>query len=74
MKAKRHFARLHPARRPLTHLAFESRSSILSVSEMAVALDDVLAREFDRGRRLRCGLRTGVEASAPSVTWRVDNY
>ena len=52
----------------------ESRSSILSVSEMAVALDDVLAREFDRGRRLRTGLRTGVEASAPSVTWRVDRY
>ena len=45
----------------VTNLAFESKSSILSVSEMAVALDEVLARELERGRRLRCGLRTAAD-------------
>ena len=55
----------------VTNLAFESKSSILSVSEMAVALDEVLARELDRGRRLRCGLRIAdddVVSTLPSVT------
>lgn len=36
---------------------------------MAVALDEVLAREFERGRRLRCGLRTAAPevSTLPSV-------
>ena len=55
--------------RSFYYLAFESKSNILSVSEMAVALEEVLALEFDRGRRLRCGLRTAPEVSTlPSVT------
>ena len=38
---------------------------------MAVALDEVLARELERGRRLRCGLRIAdddVVSTLPSVT------
>ena len=63
------------ASRNFSNLAFESKSSILSVSEMAVALEEVLARELERGRRLRCGLRTAdddVVSTLPSVTLKTN--